>query len=377
MKLHILQNLRHRFNKGGKPDYIFLIILGIIVLFGLVALASASSVYSYQRWENTYHIVVHQILFGLLPGIVLFLFFYLINYRLWLRFNFFWLILTIILLASVFIPGLGAKFGTAKSWIDIFGFSFQPSEFAKLTFAIFLAGWCFRKGKDKIYDFSYGFIPFVFYLGAVCALVLAQPDLGTMLVFVAASIIIFYTAGAKLSHLGWLGLSGLAAVIILAFKKNYLLNRFLSYINPAADPQGIGYQINQALLAIGSGGLFGRGYGNSEQKFAYLPEVIGDSIFAIIAEELGFIIVVLVIFLFAFLMYRGFKIAKLATDEYGKYIAAGIIGWLSFQACLNIAVISGLAPLTGIPLPFISFGGTALAASLAAAGLLLNISKQN
>jgi cell division protein FtsW len=273
-------------------------------------------------------------------------------------------------------PGLGASFGKARSWVIIFGFSFQPSEIVKLTFLLFLAGWCYKKGRDRISDFGYGLVPFIFFLMLILGLVIAQPDIGTTIIIGVMAVLVYFLAGAKLSHLGWLGLAGVAGFSILALKKTYLVNRLLVFLNPESDVQGIGYHINQALLAIGSGGWFGRGYGKSQQKFAYLPEVHGDSIFAIIAEEMGFIVVLFLVGLFLFLMYRGFKVAQNSSDEYGKLLASGIVVWFTFQAFLNIAVISGLAPLTGIPLPFISAGGTALTISLAAVGLLLNISKQ-
>lgn len=377
MKSNIIQNLRQRLNKGGKPDYVLMAVFGILIIFGLIVLFSASSIYSFKIYNNTYYVVIHQILVGLLPGLFLFFIFYKVDYRVWLRFNFLWFIFTILLLVSVFIPGLGTDLNKGVlSWVKVFGFSMQPSEIAKLTFLIFLAGWCYKKGRDKMADFSYGFIPFIFYLASIAGLVILEPDLGTALVIVVMSILIFFTAGAKISHLGWLGLAGAAGFTVLALEKTYLVKRLLVFLNPNVDPQGIGYQLNQALLAIGSGGFFGRGYGNSQQKFAYLPEVHGDSIFAVIAEELGFVAVVLLVTLFLIIMYRGFRIARGAPDEYGRLIAVGIVGWFIFQAFLNIAVVSGLAPLTGIPLPFISAGGTALAISLGAAGLLLNVSKQ-
>jgi cell division protein FtsW len=239
---------------------------------------------------------------------------------------------------------------------------------------LYLATWLDKKQKG-IKDWKYGFVPFVTILGVISFLIVMQPDIGTMSVIIITAISIYFVAGAKFSHLAVLGASGAALFLALIKIAPYRMARLTVFLNPEIDPQGIGYQINQALLAIGSGGLFGRGLGKSIQKYNYLPEASGDSIFAVIAEELGFIRILLLIALFMILTIKGYKIAKNSPDFYGKLIATGITSWICFQAFLNMAAISGLIPLTGIPLPFISYGGSALLFSLASMGILVNISK--
>jgi len=275
----------------------------------------------------------------------------------------------------VFIPGLGNEYGTARSWLNIFGFSFQPSEIAKLTFLIFLAGWIQNKGHEAISSFFGGFLPFMGYLGIIAVLIALQPDLGTLMIIVFMSVLVYFVAGARISHLSYMGLAGLSAIAFLVVKNEYVRKRVLVFLHPLSDIQNTGYQLHQSFLAIGSGGLFGKGLGKSEQKFFYLPEVSSDSIFAIIAEELGFAAVSLLIMLFIVLLFRGVRIALRAPDPFGRFLGLGIITWIISQAFLNIAVMIGLAPLTGIPLPFISAGGTSLAVSLAAMGILVNISR--
>ncbi len=255
-------------------------------------------------------------------------------------------------------------------------FSFQPAEIVKLLLILGFAGWFSYRGKEQNQDFWNGLVPFAVILGLVSLLVVLQPDLGTLIIIASISLAIYFTAGAKLTHILGLILCGLGAFGVLIIQAPYRAARIMTFINPQFDPQGVGYQVNQAFLAIGSGGWFGLGFGQSRQKFAYLPEVMGDSIFAIIAEELGFIFVVALIALFILLAWRGLKLAQAVSDDYARFIVIGIISWFVLQAFFNIAAMVGLMPLTGIPLPFISYGGTALAASLAGVGILANISRE-
>jgi cell division protein FtsW len=214
-------------------------------------------------------------------------------------------------------------------------------------------------------------------LVVISGLVILQPDLGTLLVIATIALAVYFSAGAKISHIFALLAAGVAGAVILIISAPYRAARLLAFLHPELDPSGIGYHINQALLAVGSGGFFGLGFGQSQQKFAYLPEVIGDSIFAIVAEELGFLFATALIILFLLLAWRGFLLVQSAPDDYARYIIIGIISWFVLQAFFNIAAMIGLIPLTGIPLPFISYGGTALASCLAASGILINISRQS
>lgn len=358
------------------PDYFLLGIIGFILLFGLVVLSSASSVISYQKFGSTYYLLLHQITLGVLPGIFLFYIFFRIDYHFWKKWSLIILFANILLLIAVFIPSVGASYGRARSWINIGNFSLQPSEIIKLTLTIYLAAWFSIKSKEELQHFRIGFIPFVALLALVLGLVVLQPDIGTTAIIVVIALTIFFVAGGKILHIILFGVGGLTFLTLLILQAPYRFNRLLVFLHPELDPEGIGYHINQAILAVGSGGWFGRGFGQSIQKFAYLPEVTGDSIFAIIGEEIGFVFSALLIILFIVLMIKGFNLAKRAPDQFGRYLVVGIITWIIFQAFINIAAMIGLAPLTGVPLPFISYGGTSLMTLLAAAGLLTNISKQ-
>ena len=343
-------------------------------MFGLVAIASASSVISYDQFGDNLVMLKSQLTNGLLAGVVFFVAFAIIPYKVWKRFNLVLLIVTILLLIAVFIPGLGINFGGASRWVNLGITSFQPSELAKLTMVLFFAAWLDKRGKG-IKEFSTGVVPFLAILGVVAGLILAQPDLGTLTVIAVTAVAMFYVAGARIWHLFimFLGATGFLALAIKL--EPYRLARFTVFLNPAHDPQGLGYQITQSLLAVGSGGLFGVGLGQSRQKYNYLPEPAGDSIFAVMAEELGFIRILVVLAAFLLLGFLGYQVARRSRDNFGKLLAVGITTWFVAQALINIGALIGILPLTGIPLPFISFGGTALAVSLAAAGILVNVSR--
>ena len=384
MKRHSLTNklkelLNYPFTHSiheHKPDFLLIITLGIICFFGLLMLSSASSVQAFQNYNDSYYFLKHQLVRGLIPGLIAFFIFSRINFRQWKKYAFWMLIGSILLLILVFIPGIGESFGKAHRWIKIGSLVFQPTEIVKLTFLIYLATWLAKKTEREIGDFEYSLMPFLFLLGVVVFLILAQPDLGTLLVIIAISFMVYFAAGAPWKHILGLVVGGLIILFIAVQIAPYRLDRLTSFFNPGIDPQGTSYHINQAKLAIGSGGILGLGMGKSRQKFNYLPEVSGDSIFAVIAEEMGFIFSIIILGLFLLLMVRGFKIARASPDNFGRLLAIGITGWFSFQAFINIAAMVGLVPLTGIPLPFISYGGTALTISLLACGILVNISKQ-
>lgn len=359
-----------------KPDYVFVGLVGALVVFGLVMLSSASSAVGYEKFGDNYWYLKHQIIFGLLPGLAAFFIFSRLDYRKWKKYALPFLVVSIGLLLLVFIPGLGADYGKAKSWINIFGMSLQPSEVVKLTFLIYLAAWLGpKRGGREMQDTGASFIPFAVVFGMIVILMALQPDVGTLSVIAMISLIVYFAAGAPFSHLAWI--SGAAAVLFFILVKiaPYRTARLMTFLHPELDPQGVGYHINQALLAIGSGGFFGLGLGLSRQKFQYLPEVAGDSIFAVMAEELGFIFMILFVAALIFLAIRGLKIAKEAPDGFGRLLAIGVTSWFVFQSFINIGAMVGILPLTGIPLPFVSYGGTALTVCLAATGIMANISK--
>lgn len=362
--------------KTHSIDYLLLLIVGIIILFGLVMLLSASAPSGYQQFADSYYFIKHQSIFGLIPGLAAMLLCVKIPYTFWQKQAWNFLIVSGILLVLVFIPGLSAGIGSAHSWINIGGFfSLQPSEIVKLTFLFYLAAWLAQRDKHGVHDVHEGFLPFVLVLGTIMILMILQPDIGTMSILAAMSLSVYFVAGAPLKYIAGLIASGIAGLGLLITIAPYRAARFTTFLHPDLDPQGIGYHINQALLAIGSGGLFGVGYGHSRQKFQYLPEVSGDSIFAIVSEEMGFFVAALTIGLFFLFLWRMLEIAKRAPDNFAKYVIVGIASWITIQAFVNIGSMVALMPITGVPLPFISYGGTSLAMTMAAVGVALNISK--
>lgn len=358
------------------PDYVFIITLGLLIFFGLIMLSSASSVQGFQKFGDSYWFFKHQLFKGLLPGIIAFYIASQIDYRVWKKYAFTMLLASVGLLILVFIPGLGISYGKAQSWLQIGPLGFQPTEIVKLTFLIYLATWLERRGERGLKDPQYGLLPFLFALGVVSFLILAQPDMGSLMIVIAISLVVYFAAGAPSKHLLGIVIGGLIILFIAVQLAPYRMNRITAFLNPETDPQGIGYHISQAKLAVGSGGLLGLGIGKSRQKFNYLPEVYGDSIFAVIAEEMGFFFSIILLLFYLTLAIRGLKIARGSPDMFGELVAIGITAWFAFQAFINIAAMVGLLPLTGIPLPFISYGGTALTISLFAVGILINISKQ-
>jgi cell division protein FtsW len=356
-------------------DYGFFLIAILILTIGMFVIASAGGPSGYAEFGDTYYFLKHQIIFGLLPGIAAMVFFSRLPYQWWRRWAWELLLISVVLLVLVFIPGISSEFGTSHSWISFGGiFSIQPSEIAKLTFLFYLAAWMERRGSG-VRDVSTGLMPFLMILGLVMFLMLLQPDMGTMTVMIAMSLAVYFSAGASWHHLSIILSGGITLFCILIAVAPYRLERLTAFLNPDRDPLGIGYHISQSLLAIGSGGMFGLGYGHSIQKFQYLPEAVGDSIFAVVAEELGFVFTVPIIILFALLFFRGMKIAAGARDEFGKYIVIGVVSWITFQAVINIGSVLGVMPMTGVPLPLISYGGTSLAISMGAIGVVLNVSK--
>ncbi len=362
--------------KSRQPDYILLGIIAVLVVFGLIMIASASINLSQEKYHESYYFLKNQLLKGLLPGVALALIAFFVPYHFWRKLALPLLIISIAGLVAVFLPGAGIESGGAKRWIKIASISFQPSELLKLPLIIYLSAWLSSKEKE-IESFSGVLIPFGILVGLICFLIALEPDLGTAGVIGFTSLFIFILAGARISHI-LLILAGIISLGFLSLKLNFFphaLSRIQTLLSPGLDPQGAGYQLNQSLLALGSGGLFGLGLGQSLQKFRYLPQPASDSIAAVIGEELGFIGIFCLLSLFFIFAFRGLRIARQAPDSFGRLLAGGITGWIVFQALINIAAISGLIPLTGITLPFISLGGSSLTMTLIAMGILLNISK--
>ncbi|PWB38287.1 MAG: stage V sporulation protein E [Parcubacteria group bacterium] len=362
-----------RRGQGHQPDFVLLVILGVLLFMGLLFLSSASSTMAFYKFGDTYFYVKQQLVHGLLIGAILFYICIRINFDWYRRMAPLFLLGSLALLGLVFISNFVNHYGTARSWIVLGNFSFQPSELVKLFYILFLAGWCDRLGR-KVGDWSTGFLPFIFLLATICLLIILQPDIGTLSIIVLVSLAMYFAAGAKWKHLGIIVVAGSIFLVTMIKFAAYRMSRILVWLHPDLDPQGAGWQIKQSLIAIGSGGWFGVGLGSSRQK-SYLPQPANDSIFPIISEEIGFVFTAIFLLLFVILIFRGFKIARHSEDNFAKLTAIGITVWLAVQIFINIAGMTNLLPMTGVPLTFISLGGSNLAVSLAAMGILANISK--
>lgn len=369
----LLSRLQQKFSASRlQSDRTFLMAVLILVAFGLVMLTSASSIVAYKTYHDTYYFLKHQLV-AVILGVAAFWFLAKIDYK-WLRkIALAFLILSLGLLILVFIPGLGREVNGSQSWISLFGLSVQPAEFVKLALMIYLAA-LFENSEDTAKRFH----SFLIVFGIIALLMLLQPDPGTLFILTFAAFALYYIGGGKRRHLAALVALGFLCLGILLMipQGRYRVDRFRCMIDHSYKPQGACYQLNQSLIAVGSGGIFGRGLGESRQKFLYLPEVQNDFIFAVIAEEVGFVFASILILLFAFLFYRIYLIAQRSADSFGRNLACGIMLWLAVQVILNIGGIISLIPMTGVPLPFISYGGSAMIAGLAGLGIIANISKQ-
>lgn len=353
---------------------LFVVIL-ILLVFGLVILSSAGIVEGQKKFGSAYYYLNHQLLYGVLPGLVLMFLFSKIDYRFWKKLSLPILLGTLFLMILIFMPNLGYGLKGATRWLNIGGFSFQPSEGLKLALVLYLAAW-FGNRDERIRDWRYGMAPFFIVLSFAGGLLLLQPDIGTLIIISAISVGIYFIAGSPVKHFLFLGLAVIVIFAGMIMAEPYRLNRIKTFVDPTYDPRGISYQLNQSLIAIGSGGWFGVGFGESTQKFGFLPEVINDSIFAVVVEEMGFVGAAALISLFVVLSFFIIRIAQGVSDKFGKLLAMGMATWIISQAFLNVGAISGLVPLTGIPLPFVSYGGTAMMTLLAGIGIVLNIAKR-
>lgn len=369
-----LKKIINSSNKHGESGKALLVIVGIIIVFGLIMLSSASAVVAYNTYGDSYYFFKHQ-LFGLGLGLAAFWFFSKVDYQIWRKHALWMLIASIGLLILVFIPGLAGTWGTSRSWINVFGFSLQPSEFVKITFLLYLAAWLEGR-KKKLQEISSGIGPFVVILGVIALLMILQPDMGTLTIIALSSLAVYFIGGGRLQHIIVLILLGLGALAIMVNIYPYQANRFKCMLDPAYSPKEYCYQINQSLIAVGSGGFWGRGLGASRQKFSYLPQTQNDAIFPIISEETGFIFSAGLILLYLVLFFRGYIIARGAPDDFGKILAVGIVCWIVAQALINIGGMVNIMPMTGVPLPMVSYGGSAMLVALASIGILANISKQ-
>ncbi|HWZ19970.1 MAG TPA: putative lipid II flippase FtsW [Ktedonobacteraceae bacterium] len=356
---------------AGKVDAWLLIIVLTLLCIGIVNVYSASSFQAARDQGDASYYFQRELMWAIL-GIVAMLLTLRVDYRQWRRFSLVGMLIILPLL--VIVLKFGVNVYGASRWLSLGSFfSFEPSELTKLVLALYIADWLARKG-DQVGTFLYGLVPFIILVGIVLGLVLLENDLGTAIIIAGFATAMFFTAGANITQF-LLAMACGGLIFLKEAFSSYRFYRIAGFVNPFKDVTGINLQLYQALLALGSGGWFGLGLGNSRQKTGYLPFPYTDSIFPIIGEELGFVGCAVIVLLFLFLAFRGFRLARRTPDLYGALLATGITTWLVLQAMINIGANTGTIPYTGVPLPFISFGGSSLVVSLAAVGVLLNISR--
>lgn len=355
-------------------DWTVLFLAVCLTALGIVMVYSSSTemAATLKRYQDDFYFLKRQIIFASV-GFGLMALLMRIDYHRWRKLAIPGLFLSVFLLIAVFIPGIGGKAGGASRWLRV-GFNLQPGELAKLALIIYMAH-SLTKKQDKIQDVK-KLMPYMVILGVVIVLLLMQPDMGTAAILVTVATLMIIVAGMRRNHIGWLiGILAPSAVV-LVMTSNYRLKRVLAFLNPWEDPTGKGFQIIQSWIAVGSGGFFGKGLGEGRQKLFYLPEAHTDFILSVIGEELGFLGVFTVAVLFIFLVVRGMRIALSAPDDFGRYLAFGITVLLGLEAFTNMLVVLGMLPTKGLALPFLSYGGSSLLCTLAAVGILLNISSQ-
>lgn len=359
------------FERVDKP---LLITIVVLLVSGLVIFGSASLGVLATNETKFFSVIKTQLIYALLGGGIALCIGVLIPYQFYRKYAYALFISAALVTIGVFIPGLSRYHGGAHRWIDIGSFTIQPSEALKFTFVVLVAFWC-TKYRNHFKNWKYGLLPYLIGLGIVSVILLAQPDFGTYAVIVGASFVTYFVGGARKRHIQYLVVCGIIGFIVLISFRPYMLERVKTFFNNTHDPRGSSWQLNQSLIALGGGGLTGRGLGQSVQKFNYLPEPIGDSIFAVLGEEFGFLGSLYLIILYGIVSIRGYGIAKVAGDQFGRLLATGVVSIILIQASINIASMLGIFPLTGVPLPLVSHGGTALLVVLFELGVLLNISK--
>jgi cell division protein FtsW len=358
-------------------DYFLLSVVILLTIFGILILTSVSAPISQEKFGTGFYYLRHQILFGLLPGLIIGYLAFKIKLDFLKKWALALFLINILFLGMVFLPGLGINFRGASRWVNLGFFSFQPSEFLKPIFILYLASWL-AKWTERNQKNKFGEVlpAFLLIIVLVSLFLIFQPDISTLLIILSAPLAIYFLAKTPFWHTLLILLLLIIGSLILIQIAPYRLNRISAFLNPELDPMGLGYQVKQALISIGSGGIAGLGLGLSEQRFGFLPQSISDSIFAILAEETGFIGSFILILLYLIFFWRGFKIGERSRDQFSRSVAFGITFWITLQAFVNIGAMIRILPLTGIPLPFISYGGSALVSELIGVGILLNISRR-
>ena len=360
--------------KEKKVDKFFLIIVLLLLVVGIAMFVSASLGVLAKNEKTFYSILFSQLVLGLGLGLLGMFLCLKINYKFWRNYSFLIFLGSILLTAAVFIPSLGWSHGGARRWLELGPISFQPVEFLKFGFVIYFAAWLSR-GKHKVQDLRFGILSLGIMLAIIAFILFKQPDTKSFILIFITCVSMLFVSNVSVKYVLGIILGVMILLGSLVYFTPYLQERVKTFINPAQDAQGSSYQIQQSLIALGSGGVFGRGFGQSVQKFSYLPEPQGDSIFAVLGEELGFVGTFATIFFYILFMLRGFRIANRAPDLFGGLLVYGIVILITVQSFMHIASVVGVFPLTGVPLVFMSQGGTSLLVYLMAVGIVLNISK--
>lgn len=360
-------------NDKQAPDFLIIFVVVTLLTIGLIMILSASSIRAHNLYGDSYHLFKQQLISAII-GIMAMIFFMGIDYHFYQEYAKLFLVFTVIVLGLVLIPGIGIVAGGSRRWLGFGSFRIQPSELAKLGIVFYISQFLAQK-KKRLKSFFRGVLPVVIVLGIIFMLILLEPDLGTGITIAVTFFIMLYGAGIKFSHLFFLVGTAFPLFLLFIFSEDYRRERLFAFLNPWSDPLDTGYHIIQSLLALGSGGIFGVGLGNSRQKFLYLPEPGTDFIFAVLGEEFGLIGTLLILMLYFVLAWRGLKIALSVSDMFGSMLAIGLTSMIILQAFINIGVVTASMPVTGITLPFISYGGTSLVIMLSGIGILLNISR--
>ncbi len=359
--------------KKNSIDLLMFISIIVISIFGIIMIYSASYIWAEYKFNDAFKYVKHQGLFFIV-GVILMIIISKIDYHIYLKYANKILLGCLVLLILVAIPGIGTVRNGSRSWFGIGSFGIQPSEFTKLALIMFTSKYLVNNEKN-LKDIKRGVLPILGITMFVFALIMLQPDFGTGTIVVISIVGLLFVAGVNFKFFFKIGIIGVIGVVILIAVAPYRLARIVSFLDPWSDPLGSGFQIIQSLYAIGPGGLFGYGFLNSRQKHFYLPEPQTDFIFSIISEEFGFLGIVIVSSLFLTIIVRGFRISRNCSDMFGKYLVFGIIFQIAFQTVLNLMVVVGLIPVTGVTLPFLSYGGSSLLITLCSMGIILNVSR--
>lgn len=351
-----------------------LMVVLIFIAIGIVMIYSSTAIYAWEKFNDSGYFLKKHLIF-LSFGALFSLLIMSIDYRMLSKYSKILILCSLFMLLLLHIPGISREISGAKRWFRIFGFSFQPSEFASIAVIVYTASFLSSKGIKRIEYFSLGFLPAIIVLGLVGLLILIQPDLGTVVALSAVVFIMLFIAGVKLRYILYMGLLVSVFFYFLIFSVPYRRLRIAAFLNPWADPLGSGFQLIQSQIALGSGGLLGRGIGKSLQKLFYIPAGHTDFIFSIIGEELGFFATLVIVALFALFFVYGCKIVKYAQDDFGAFLSLGIVSLITLKAVINIGVSIGIFPTKGLPLPFISYGGSSLLFDMVGVALILNVAR--